>query len=315
MRCSRRSARAALRVLAALAALSSAAQPSHALTIVGVFDASVTSAFQTAFNYAATEFQNAFSDPVTLTIDVTTSTSVSLGQSTYSTLSSNYAQVRSALISDQAGHPSANGATSVASGGSLFSTTDPTGGATFWVSSAEAKALGFGGNAVDGTFTYNPSLSYTTNPASRGSGGYDFIGVAEHEISEIMGRFTGNGGTIGVTPNSYAPLDLFSFSGSNARAMGNGSGRYFSIDNGLTNLHAFNSGAGDLADWDTSLASDPFNVVTGANQAHALNATDLATLDVIGWDLVSAVPEVRSWILMLAGIGAVAGVTRRTPRS
>ena len=49
----------------------------------------------------------------------------------------------------------------------------------------------------DGTFTFGGGFSYTYDPNNRAvAGKFDFIGVAMHEISEIMGRI----GLMGENP-------------------------------------------------------------------------------------------------------------------
>ena len=58
-----------------------------------------------------------------------------------------------------------------------------------FIANAQAKALGLSpahDPANDGTFTFNRNSSYTFDPANRAvSGKYDFIGVVEHELSEL----------------------------------------------------------------------------------------------------------------------------------
>ena len=69
--------------------------------------------------------------------------------------------------------------------------TDPTGGQNFWLVVAQAKALGVipNDNNVDGTFTFASGSSYTYDPQNRQvAGKFDFIAVAQHELTEIMGR-------------------------------------------------------------------------------------------------------------------------------
>ncbi len=58
----------------------------------------------------------------------------------------------------------------------------------------------------------NSTLTYTFDPNNRGTGGFDFIGVAEHELSEIMGRLPGLGNDFGLTDGPlYMANDLFRY--------------------------------------------------------------------------------------------------------
>ena len=76
---------------------------------------------------------------------------------------------------------------------SHLSASDPIGGTTarYLMSRAQAKALGAiaSDSSQDGTFTFGAGFSYTYDSANRAvSGKIDFIGMAFHEITEIMGR-------------------------------------------------------------------------------------------------------------------------------
>ena len=314
------------RSLAAILALSTVSLSAHALVIVPSFGVGVTASAQAAFNFAAAEFQSLYTDPVTLHINVAAGTTGLGGSSTSLQFATpaTYAKVRTDLIADQLAHPSAAGAVSIGPGGSLFTVVDPTGGGVFLYSFAQAKALGqraASDPAVDGTFTYNATLAYTFDPLHRGTGGFDFIGVAEHEISEIMGRIPGLGADF-CSPScapDYLAYDLFRFSAPGTRGLTDGSGIYFSINNGSTNLHGYNFAAGggsDPQDWDASQPTDPFNAFTGPNQAHAISAEDITAMDVIGWDRAAAVvvPEPETFGLVLAGLFAV-GVARWRTRA
>src|SRR5207245_637655 len=90
--------------------------------------------------------------------------------------------------------------------------TDPTGNSTWFLSFAQAKGLGLrtaNNAAVDGTFTFGQGFSYTFDPNNRAvAGKFDFIAVAEHEISEIMGRIGILGQPISGSPN-FGVYDLF----------------------------------------------------------------------------------------------------------
>ena len=315
----------AARAVTAAVLASTASLSAHALLINATFDTSVGAAAQAAFNFAKAEFEAKYSDPVTVNINVRFGVT-GLGASSTAlqfVVPDTYAKVRSDLAADQAAHPSTPGATSVAPGGSVNTAVDPTSGGHFLYTFAQAKALGARGAfdpAVDGTITFSNAQPFTfgTTAAARGTGGFDFVGVAEHEIAEVMGKINGLDADFcgGSCPHSWLVFDLFRFTGAGTRGLTAGAGKYYSFDNGTTNLHGFNANpGGDSGDWDASDPTDPFNAFTGPNQAHSLNATDFTTLDVIGWDLISAVtppvPEPMSLALVLASLGGMSAVRRR----
>jgi hypothetical protein len=293
----------------------------QAMSIAPSYLGAWTQTQKDAFQYAINELQALYSDPVQVNIDVTFG-NTGLGASSTSLIfavPSTYATVRTALINDQLAHPSTDGATTVSAGGSINAVADPFNNQfQYLYSRAQAKAVGaIASDAVtDGTITFTNSQTFTFDPKNRGTGGYDFIGVAEHEISEVMGRITLNGNCCGNNSPFVDPYDLFNFSGVGAHTVGNGAGRYFSVNNGTTNLRGYNNSAlngGDPQDWDNAVLTSPYNASTDPNQAHSLSlAADIATLDVIGWDLVATpVPEPVSLALMLAGTAIVGGGIRR----
>ena len=148
----------------------------------------------------------------------------------------------------------------------------------------------------------------------------DFISTAEHEITEVMGRVSNLGQNItdgdpngNVTyPDDYSPMDLFRYSGPGfldtgqaSIALGNPSNPtsgigvfptayptgYFSIDSGATSLGTWNNYAptGDLGDWYPLGApggNDSFNYI-GAYGPSPVTTTDLALMNVLGWDLAT----------------------------
>jgi hypothetical protein len=186
------------------------------------------------------------------------------------------------------------------------------------MSNAEAKALGLraaNASGVDGWVGFSSTASYTFDPNNRAvTGEFDFIGVAEHEITEVMGRY-------GMTQNGCgttlcdSPIDLFCYTGPGDLDLNPENGSYFSIDNGKTNINTFNgTGRGDLSDW-LGLTADAFNHSLSPGQEEPLTAGDLALMDVIGYD-PAVVPEPSALALLCAsllGLGAVRWRARVAP--
>lgn len=172
---------------------------------------------------------------------------------------------------------------------------DPISGAhQYWVTTAEGKALGFANaqsQSLDGfvgfaagstTFDYNPN---------DGTTGYDFMGVAAHEISEIMGRVTLNGAKdFGHGVADYSPLDLFHWLDNSSPASHSFSGTtggYFSLDGSTTAAEGYkefntNSG-GDFSDWAVSSPPDAYDWSGGLNAQAGISYADYLAVEAVGY--------------------------------
>jgi hypothetical protein len=257
-----------------------------------IWDASVASApaaFETAAIKAATLYASMFSNREVINIHVGYGevAGYSLGSGALAASMSygymeNYATVASALKQDAAS--SSYQKTADAN----LPSTDPTKGGTFFVSTAEAKALGQvsgNGSGIDGYVGLSSAYSFDYNSPTTpvGRTQYDAIGALEHEFSEVMGRMGSVGSIFGH--NVYTPLDMFRYSSSGVHDLTAGPG-YFSIDNGKTNLGTYNNpkNGGDAADWIPTLVGDSYG--SGYNGvAAAVSATDLIEESVLGYKM------------------------------
>jgi hypothetical protein len=146
----------------------------------------------------------------------------------------------------------------------------------FFVATAEAKALGLTdpiSSAVDGAIGFGSSWSYSTSLGKIEPNQFDLQAVAQHEITEVMGRLGSEGQSIGGIP-AYTPLDLFNFSAPGVLEL-SGNGGYFSNDGGQTNLGTYNNASlngGDIADWASINSSTQSGTITGSSAYDAFDA-------------------------------------------
>jgi hypothetical protein len=174
-----------------------------------------------------------------------------------------------------------------------LTSVNPTGAGQFFVTSADAKALGLlngASTALDGYIGLSSAypLDYHTNVAGNhiGPNQYDAIGIIKHEISEVMGRVGSVGAVMGA--DVYTPLDLFRYLGNGVRDLTPSAG-YFSVDHGATNLGVYNNplNGGDAADWTPSLIGDSYGDGYAGHRAVA-SPTDIIENAVLGYTMTPA---------------------------
>ncbi|MHB8415450.1 MAG: NF038122 family metalloprotease [Acidiferrobacteraceae bacterium] len=287
---SRRRFRIATAVAVGLMVLAPSAQ---ALTFNVTYDSSVNSApagFKSAFQDSISFYQQTFSNPITIDLSVgwgevggTALSSGTLGESESSLVTHNYSTVRTALANN--GSPG------------YLPASNPTGGRSISMTTAEAEALnlstGTRPGSLNGAVGFSSSSQWTFSSSNRAvSNQYDFIGTAEHEISEVMGRFSGLNPT--CTAGSTCPesvQDLFRYTSPGTLDLV-GSNAYFSIDGGKSKINTFNgsTSAGDLGDW-AGKTTDSYNYAFTTGTEYPVTAGDITMMNALGYTLAAPVPE------------------------
>jgi hypothetical protein len=283
------------------------------LVINPTFDTSITSkpnadAIESMINRAIGRYQPLFSDPITVEIrfryantqpDGTPLPSGIIAQSFYVVYFVPWGDFIPALKADAKttndtpayanfpGLPLTNALVPSSAGGRAIGLDTPT--AMF-----ANGSVGTGG-PYDGIVTLNSDQSFQfTRPP--GSNNYDAQRSTEHEIDEVLGL----GSYLGGSPEDtdFRPEDLFSWSAPGMRSHAAVGTRYFSIDDGSTDIVDFNQDpAGDFGDWLSQPCPQANPYVQDAfgckGQVADVTATspEAISLDVVGYDLIPALNE------------------------
>ena len=201
-----------------------------AFVINVTYDASVNNApaaFKTDIAEVVQFYESVISTPITLNIDVGygeidgSSLQGSLGSSLILRGSIHVFAIKNALASNAS---SSTDATALAS----LPSSDPTNGGSFYVTVAQAQALGLiTGNGLDGYigFSSTSNIFDYNNSDGVSAGQYDFFGAVAHEISEVMGRMIPGAG-------AYSIMDLFDYTAAGTRDLSGTPPGYFSINGG-----------------------------------------------------------------------------------
>jgi hypothetical protein len=286
--------------------MSAATAGGAGLIINATFDSSIvnnpnSAAIEAMINQAIAIFESLFSDPITVSIlfrysttspDGTPMGSSTLGESTSVSYPIPWNTYIAALRADA---KTSNDTTANASLPSNALSTN------IVPSSADGRAVGLdtppamsangsvNGGPYDGIVSINSAQRFQfTRPPSANN--FDALGTTEHEMDEVLGL----GSHINSGSNDLQPQDLFSWSSPGHRNISSTGSRYFSIDNGNTDIVGFNQDpSGDFGDWlsEPCPQANPFvqNAFGCAGQFSDVTATspEGINLDVIGYDLAT----------------------------
>jgi hypothetical protein len=264
-----------------------------------IYDSSVNAApaaFKTAMTASARFLDELIVNPITVNIQVgygeddngafPIEGNLSLGGAFYQS-TVNYSTLKSDLAANATTTPD-----QLAVGN--LPASDPTDGATFDVSDAEARALGLlpaTSTVMDGAVGFNETYSWNYNTDGQAvPDEFDFVSAAELELIHALGMQLG-------TPSGVSTaLMLFRYSAPGVRELTVNSDKstpaaYFSIDGGQTNLGNY------LTSWDSTLfnAGGPIDVNDTLaapyprGLKHVFSLTDALELNVLGFD-VNTIP-------------------------
>ena len=261
--------------------------PGSGLVFDNTYTANCTAQYEACIVAAEDQLESLIStsDTIVVTFDEANSgnNGVALGNSSTG-WNVSYASLRAALLK--------------VAPGDVLPTTDPSGGANWYVPASYARMLGLQ------TYVGSPDLSVTLNTYYGWDYGQDVINGLTHELTEGgLGRIGGLGGTSGGG-GGWSTMDLFRYNAQGQADYSNGrdgKATYFSANGGttLSNANLANKGAptlsynnqynsngtlnntGDTADW---VQNSVFGS-TGGGETLAMTQTELNVLQALGWNI------------------------------
>ncbi len=231
--------------------ISFASSSSSGFKINVTYDSSVPAAAQTAFNNLISTYESVFTTNITVNIDVNFG-NTGLGSSSTQLFGVSYSAWREAVTANATANP---GNTYLAAAAASLPVNDPIGQGDLYLTTANARALGFTANAaVDSTLTFSNAVIFEYTGIAT-SGASDFLDVAAHELDEGLGigsALTGLQNNAPIPSDDYANEDYFRYSAASTRDITTNPNAvvYFSYDGGNTNVAQFNQAYSALGDSD-----------------------------------------------------------------
>jgi hypothetical protein len=324
--------------------------PVNALTFNFTSTTATTQQARDGFAAAGALWSSLFTDNVTININIDYSAldPGTLGQASSTSNYYTYQQFRTALIGDATTADDTSAVNSLAAGTTyktwINHTSDsPNGSGSLTpytydssfvgLTSANAKALGLIGNntSEDASIAFSSLFTWDFDRSDGiSSNAYDFVGVAAHEIGHALGFVSRVDYVDGYIDTSFQhsaglALDLFRYSTTSASngavdlTAGTGA-KYFSLDNGTTNIAAFSTGT-DLGDgrqashWKDDLGLGIMDPTSANGELLVIRNNDAQALDTIGWNRknTAIIPEPSDYVgtLICAAFGVKLVLKRR----